>query len=267
VRGIAADPALPRRRRLAVASLAFALVHDRLHALTDHASIGDALPRGGGALATLWTPVVLAMLTTAIHQLSDARRGTAYDCVARHVIGAALLSSVLLLGFEVGLSLVLPAALALAVIAADAYRRIYREILARRAATWLGPPFALLAGYAGMVAVVAAGGAIAWTGCQSSAPASALVIGAGAAASHLGLRHRDVVMPWLVAWLLVGICAADPPAGLAGAALLMTAICATVGIVTTATVLASRPFERDERRVSRPRRAAWPSPSPRSHRA
>jgi hypothetical protein len=271
VRGIAADPALPRRRRLAVASLAFAFVHFRFHVLADHATIGDALPAGGSLLSSLWGPVLIAMLVAAGYQLADARRGTAYDCVARHVIAVGLLASLVLVSFELSLALALPFVLALAGIAADAYRRIYREIVAQRASARLGAPFALLAGYTAMLALATLDAAITWTGCPSSAPTISMIIAAGAMASHLALRNRDAVMPLLVAWMLVGLVAARPPTAIEHAALLMTAICAIVGIVTAATILGARAAaakQPDRRtRVTPSRQTAWPSPSPRSHRA
>lgn len=257
---------ISRWRRLSLLALIVAIVHHEIHLSAGGESIAGVL--GGSqtpvvpvpSLFTLWLPILLVLAGYAVFQLADdQRRISAYDRVSRHLAAVGALSSLLLFSIQIAdLALAAPVAVALAAVAGHAYLRVHTEIGDHRAPRWLGVPIALLFGFTGIVAVGFVDAIMIAAGCPSSAPAISLMIGAGALAIHLGLHHRDLVLPGFVAWALTGICATDRAASnVASAALLVGAMCAAVAIVIAATRLdASRisTRTRDRRMVRAPGR-------------
>ena len=257
------EPIPPWRWAVIVAVVA-SFLHDQSIARLGAPSFSEHLaayaatlvPAPGAVRA--WTLIQLTLVGYGIAQLLPSQRRVAvYDRLAGPVVLASLVTVVQ----RASLSSESPQTTALlsvvlAVVAGAAFVRAHAGIAhARRSAfsvyptsRWIAAPIALLFGWS----LVSAGATVDAALAHALGP-HVLLAAIGATTVTLASRHRDPVMPALVAWLLTSICAGNiaPPA-VAPAPRVSAAPCAAIGIVIATT---------------RARPAASPSPSRRSHRA
>ena len=241
-----AEPIPPWRWAVIVAVVA-SFLHDQAIArlgtpsFSEHlATYAATLVPAPGALR-VWTLIQLALVGYGVAQLLPSQRRVAvYDGLAGPVVLASLVTIVQ----RASLSSASPQttallSVALAGVAGAAFVRAHAGIAqARRAAwsvyptsRWIAAPIALLLGWA----LVTAGATVDAALAHALGP-HVLLAAIGGAAVTLASRHRDPVMPALVAWLLTSICAGNiaPPA-IATSALVSAAACAAIAIVIATT--------------------------------
>jgi hypothetical protein len=190
-----------------------------------------------------WTAVLFVLGGYGVAQLlEDQREVTAHDHISHLVVLACTFMVIQLV--TAGWHPIATAAVALVIagIAAIAYVRAHRAIRstsarshAPPAPTWIGLPFALLAGFTIITAMPAIHAAIPNAGTGA---AVALVLAATIVVVALAVELRDPALPGFAAWLLVGICAATGgDVALATTTLLAGGTCAAVAIVLVASRL------------------------------
>ena len=265
---VQAEPIPPWRWAVFIATVA-TFVHDLAIARLGAPGFSDVLLAGATGVVPAptafraWTLIQIALVGYGLVQLAESQRRIAvHDRLAGPIVLACLLICVqrATLGSDPALTAAL--SVALAATAGVAFVVVHAAVVQQTTwavylpSPWLPVPIALLLGWSLVTSGVAIDAAFTSAGTQSLAPAIGVIAAIGAAASTLALRHRDAVMPALVAWLLTSICAGNiaPPA-VAAAALVAAAGCAASAIVIATT------------RATPSRRGASPSPSPRSRRA
>lgn len=213
------------------------------HQIAGRDALASVIAPAGASLVPLdfvygvWGSVLLVLLGLAfVGLLEDQRRVAFHDRVSGHIVAASLLSSVQLVMLALAnIHVTAAIAVLLALVALDAYRTTQRAIRAGETIRWVGAPFALLLGASGAIAMVSIDAAITAAGCPSTAPALALVIGAGLAATRLGGEAREPLLPAYFAVVLIGLCAASVPASIVSAALIMGVVCGATAMLIVAT--------------------------------
>ncbi|MBA3397967.1 MAG: hypothetical protein H0T89_35410 [Deltaproteobacteria bacterium] len=227
-------------RWVGFAAAAAACTH---HQIAGRDALAGVIAPAGSSLVPLdfvygiWGSVLLVLLGLAFVQLlEDQRRVSFHDRVSGHIVATSLLSSIQLgtVAFA-NIHVIAAISVALALVALGAYRTTQRAIHAGEARRWVGAPFALLLGASGAIAMVSIDAAITAAGCPSTAPALALVIGAGLAASRLGGAAREPVLPAYFAVVLIGLCAASVTASVVSVALIMGVVCGATAMLIVAT--------------------------------
>ncbi|HEU0032301.1 MAG TPA: hypothetical protein VFQ53_16835 [Kofleriaceae bacterium] len=253
-------PAAPPGRWLALLAIVATFAHHRLHGLQGSAGLEPMLARLGGALIpahsafVAWGGLLIVLAIYGVAQLrEDQRRLAIHDRVSFHVVAMCALASTALVMVDQPAWLTTAAIVALAAVALSAYLRVTAELDHPEMPRAVAIPFALVLGYALVMAIAFLHGVTASALAERGQLilAIALVVGAAALALALGWRRRDAVLPGFVAWLLASI-AADHRDSIAivGAVLLAAAACAAIAVFIAATRLgapAAPPMRRGRR--------------------
>lgn len=223
-------------RWLAAFAAMLAVLHERAASSTAVpdllASHGSTLPLG--TLTGIGPIALVAVLGYALFALAKDQRAIAvHDRIGRHVVAYAVFSSLALGAVRHAYLHATTAALVAAAVAAGlAYGRVQAAIVDGHIARWIGIPFALALGSSATFAVAAVDTAIIAAGGPSVAVvACAALVGVGI---HGCLRFREAVLPGLVGWVLVTVCASTRATTvLAGVAFLGGTACAAAAIAMT----------------------------------